>query len=75
MEKVKSFESFFETEITNESKDVVSTIEADQFISDVLKMGSRDNLFDKFIKKEKINPDELSMLVSLVADRLKEKWS
>lgn len=59
----------------NESKDVVSTIEADKFIAEVLKMGSRDNLFDKFIKKEKINPDELSMLVSLVADRLKEKWS
>lgn len=75
MEKVKSFESFFNADSTNESKDVVSTIEADKFIADVLKLGSRDNLFDKFIKKEKINPDELSALVGIVADRLKQKWS
>jgi len=49
--------------------------DADMFISQVLKLGSKDNLFDKYMKGKKINPDELSTLIGLVADRLKSKWA
>lgn len=40
----KIFESFFETEEIGEL--------ANDFIKEVLKAGSRDNLFDKFLKEE-----------------------
>jgi len=65
--------------IREEAKGVInekipSERDADMFISQVLKLGSKDNLFDKYMKSKKINPDELSTLVGLVADRLKSKW-
>jgi len=76
MKGLPSFQNFRENEKSvKESKDVISTIDADKFISEVLKMGSRDNMFDKFMKKEKINPNELTPLVNLVAQRLIEKWT
>jgi hypothetical protein len=58
----------------NEAK-VPDEGDAAKFIQDVLKLGSRQNLFDTFIKKEKIDPNELSTLIELVADRLKKKWA
>jgi len=70
---MKHIQSF--SEFVNESRDMVSTRDADKFISEVLRLGSKDNLFDKFMKKEGIAPSELSMLVSIIADRIKEKWS
>ena len=76
MKGLPSFQNFRENEKSvKESKDVISTIDADKFISEVLKMGSRDNMFDKFMKKEKINPNELTPLVNLVAQRLIQKWT
>ena len=66
--------------ITEEAKGVInenipSERDADDFISQVLKLGFKDNLFDKYMRAKKINPNELSTLVGSVADRLKEKWS
>ena len=49
--------------------------DVDKFISDVLKMGTRANIFDAFMKREGIAPDELSMFVYAVAMRLKDKWT
>jgi hypothetical protein len=49
--------------------------DADIFIRDVLKLGSKDNLFDKYMKSKKLNSNELSTLVELVADKLKNKWT
>lgn len=57
------------------NENIPSERDADMFISQVLKLGSKDNLFDKYMKSKKINPDELSTLVGLVADRLKSKWA
>ena len=56
------------------NENIPSERDADMFIGQVLKLGSKDNLFDKYMKSKKINPDELSTLVGLVADRLKSKW-
>jgi hypothetical protein len=44
--------------------------DAKLFISSVLKLGSRDNIFDKFMKKNKIRSDELITLVNLVGKEL-----
>jgi hypothetical protein len=57
------------------NENIPSERDADMFISQVLKLGSKDNLFDKYMKSKKINPDELSTLIGLVADRLKSKWA
>ena len=57
------------------NENIPSERDADMFISQVLKLGSKDNLFDKYMKSKKINPDELLTLVGLVADRLKSKWA
>jgi len=57
------------------NENIPSERDADMFISQVLKLGSKDNLFDKYMKGKKINPDELSTLIGLVADRLKSKWA
>lgn len=53
----------------------VTTSDADNFISDVLKLGSKNNIFDMWMKKNKISPNELSTLVSLVTAQLQKKWS
>ena len=71
MKSVKSFSSFCEL---SEAKKTATAQDADKFISQVLKMGSRDNLVDKFLKSEGIDPEETSALLSLVVARLKEKW-
>jgi len=65
---MKSFQEF------NEEQKVVTSKQADAFIADVLKLGSKDNLFDKFLKKEGYSPDEVSTLMSIVVDRIREKW-
>ena len=57
------------------NENIPSERDADMFIGQVLKLGSKDNLFDKYMKGKKINPDELSTLIGLVADRLKSKWA
>lgn len=57
------------------SKKFVTTRDADKFISEVLKLGTKQNLFDQFMEQEGIDSSELSTLVDLVADRIKEKWT
>ena len=52
----------------------VTKMDADKFISDVLKLGSKNNLFDAFMKREGISSDQLFSLVSLVVEQLKTKW-
>jgi len=48
--------------------------EAYEFARDILKMGSRDNLFDKFMKKRGIVADELSTFVGAVIKELETRW-
>lgn len=48
--------------------------EAYNFCKDTLKMGTKDNLFDKFIKKNKLNPNDLATLISAVVVELNENW-
>ena len=52
----------------------VDQFDASNFISDVLKLGSKQNLFDAYMKKNGISPDELSALVNQVIDTLDKKW-
>lgn len=69
MENLKNFDCFI-----NESKNTFTRNDVDDFIKDVLKMGSKENLFDKFLIKEKIDQNELSDFIESVVDRIKEKW-
>lgn len=48
----------------------VTERDAKDFISDVLKLGSKANIFDVYMKKNKINPDDLFKLVTLVGKEL-----
>lgn len=59
--------------ITPDRKATVA--DADDFIREVLKLGSRTNIFDKWVRKEGISSNELSEFVALVADRIKTKWT
>jgi hypothetical protein len=66
---MKTFEEYMNTD---EGKRLPTTRDADKFLADVLKLGSKENLFDSFMKKEGIGPDGLSVFVDMVGDRLKE---
>jgi hypothetical protein len=75
MSSILDYNNFLGAKNTDEAlKTSVTEQDADKFIADVLKLGSKSNLFDNFLKKEKISPDELSILVSLVGKRLQTKW-
>lgn len=72
--------SYIENEISNydsyrynlkENKLKPSKENVQEFIYDILKLGSKKNLFDTFLKRKKLNPDELSTFVKMVADELK----
>jgi hypothetical protein len=57
----------------NESYQQVNMMEKGrEFCSEVLKVGSKDNLFDKFIKKNNMNPDDLADLINAVVIRLQQ---
>lgn len=60
----------------NEKKQESFTMDdlAYEFITDVLKLGRADNLFDKFLKKKKVNTDHLTDLVKAVVKRIENKW-
>lgn len=79
MKNIQTFKNFInqspDEESIQESRSIVTVQDADKFINEFLKLGSRNNLFDKFLKNEGISPNELSTLVSMVATRIKEKWS
>ena len=66
---MKTFEEYMNID---EGKRLPTTRDAERFILSVLKLGSKENLFDSFMKKEGISPDELSIFVDMVGDRLKE---
>jgi hypothetical protein len=53
----------------------VTTSDADKFILDVLRLGTKNNLFDMWMRKNKISPNELSTLVGLVTTQLRKNWS
>jgi hypothetical protein len=53
----------------------LGTVDVNAFIQDVLKLGTKDNLFDKYMKREGIDPAYLSTLIRLVANRLSDKYS
>lgn len=58
-----------------ELRTTLTTYDADRFISDVLKLGTKNNLFSMWIKKNKISPNELSTLVGLVTTQLQKNWN
>jgi hypothetical protein len=66
--------SFSEFQINEKELRKVEPSDANNFINDVLKLGSKQNLFDTFMKKNGISPDELSVLVNQVIDTLDKKW-
>lgn len=71
------YQSFLDAVGVSNSEEITENVfreptdrDAKLFISSVLKLGSRDNIFDKFMKKNKIKSDELVTLVNLVAKEL-----
>jgi hypothetical protein len=71
MKKLPKFEDFINE--AKESRDL-ETSDAKDFVTDVLKLGSKQNLFDAYIKKNGIKPDQLSDLVNQVIDELNKNW-
>lgn len=63
----------YEEYLNEESIDIKT--HADNFISDYLKLGTKKNLFDAYMRKAKMNPEDLSIFVAAVAERIKEKWA
>ena len=45
-----------------------------EFITDILKLGTMDNLFIKFLEKKKINQNYLTDLMKAVIKRIENKW-
>jgi len=48
--------------------------QAYEFNQEVLKLGTRDNLFDKFMKKNKLPADDLSDFMQAVIDDIKKRF-
>jgi hypothetical protein len=72
---MKTFKEFVNESTLNEKElRKVDQFDASNFISDILKLGSKQNLFDAYIKKNGIEPSELSTLVNQVIDALDKKW-
>lgn len=64
------------SELRNIIKEEISiNNHAKKFVTDVLKLGSKANIFDIYIKKNKMNPSDLSDFVAAVANELKDNWS
>jgi nucleoid DNA-binding protein len=57
-------------ELKNSSSPTQSDVK--EFITQVLKVGTKQNLFDSFLKRKNINSNELSTFVKMVADELKK---
>ena len=71
MENIPKFEDFINE--AKESRDLKNS-DAKDFVTDVLKLGSKQNLFNGYIKKHGIKPDQLSDLVNQVIDELNKNW-
>jgi len=63
---MKVFNDFLNENAINEN--------AKEFIRDVLKMGSKDNLFDVYMQQVNMNPDDLSDFVKEVIIELKKQF-
>jgi len=48
--------------------------DVDAFISDVLKIGHRDNIFDTYLDERGIPKHELTAFITMVVDRINSKW-
>lgn len=69
MKKLQTYDEFL-----NEGGRTPDILDANKFISEVLKLGDRSNLFDAYMKKRGLNPNDLGMFVQMVADQIKIKW-
>jgi demethoxyubiquinone hydroxylase (CLK1/Coq7/Cat5 family) len=47
---------------------------ADTFIRDVLKLGSKNNIFDSYLNRKNIRPELLSDFVYIVAKKILNSW-
>jgi hypothetical protein len=69
MKNLQTYENYI-----TEGNRTPSEEDAKQFISEVLKLGDRSNLFDAYMKKHGLNPNDLYTFVHMVADQIKTKW-
>lgn len=44
------------------------------FCKTVLKLGSKDNLFDAYMKKHKLNPEDLSVFMAAVITEINQRY-
>ena len=51
-----------------------SDSDVSDFVTRVLQLGSRDNIFDKYMSKKGIDPYELSTFMRMVIDDIKKHY-
>jgi len=51
-----------------------SESDVSDFVTRVLQLGSRDNIFDKYMSKKGIDPYELSTFMRMVIDDIKKHY-
>jgi len=73
---ILKYEEFIKdnTEMNEDYSKRASPALAAEFITQVLKLGTKDNLFDAFMKKKGMNADEMSALVKMVSTEIEKKW-
>jgi len=70
MKHTQTFEDFLNEDYSKRASPALAA----EFITQVLKLGTKDNLFDAFMKKKGMNADEMSALVKMVATEIETKW-
>lgn len=70
MTKIQKFENFIAEDYSKRASPALAA----EFITQVLKLGTKDNLFDAFMKKKGMNANEMSALVKMVATEIETKW-
>lgn len=60
----------------NEKKQEKHTMESlsYEFIRDILKLGSSENIFDKFLNKKEIDLSQSTDFINAVIERIKKRW-
>jgi len=71
MSHIKTFKEY---QVNEKELRKLDQNDANKFVSDVLKLGDRQNLFDAYMKKNGIIPEELSAFLNQVIDVLDKKW-
>jgi hypothetical protein len=51
-----------------------TSAQVDEFISTVLKLGTKKNLFDTYMATKNIDPNELPTFMSDVIDKINKRW-